>query len=323
MTKRLRTVKASIVMGILLVSLFVAFIPSTSAAPLLFGCDADVKMNYDAIAASNKVVPLSGEITIPINISTQVQGLFANILVPMLFNRGVTTSVDLSIKNSPSWATARVSPNVVNPDISTSWTGEEAYVHVSFNVDSPAHATALFTIEMHVRVPGAFGRVREVTKTAEISFVPSYLPIIDATPQSTYKEISPGEILTFNIDLENLGNAETEFLFSVIDVPDGWSASIISNTKVGSRVDGNDPTRTIQLFVQPPYGFGYHNEREDIKISVRGRYFAGGAGVLETEDYEIIFTVRNRGFSTPGFEAAFTLFALVGIALIVKKRKKN
>jgi len=106
-------------------------------------------------------------------------------------------------------------------------------------------------------------------------------------------------------------------------VPDGWSASIISNTKVGSRVDGNDPTRTIQLFVQPPYGFGYHNEREDIKISVRGRYFAGGAGVLETEDYEIIFTVRNRGFSTPGFEAAFTLFALVGIALIVKKRKKN
>jgi len=192
MAKHLRTVKASIVMGILLVSLFVAFIPSTSAAPLLFGCDADVKMNYDAIAASNKVVPLSGEITIPINISTQVQGLFANILVPMLFNRGVTTSVDLSIKNSPSWATARVSPNVVNPDISTSWTGEEAYVHVSFNVDSPAHATALFTIEMHVRVPGAFGRVREVTKTAEISFVPSYLPIIDATPQSTYKEISPG-----------------------------------------------------------------------------------------------------------------------------------
>ena len=320
MTKRLRTVKANIVMGILLVSLFVAFIPSTSAA--LFGNDADVKMTYDAIAASNKVVPLSGEITIPINISTQVQGLFANILVPILSNRGVTTSVDLSVKNSPPWATARVSPNVVNPKISTSWTGEEAYVHVSFNVDSPAHETAIFTIEMHASVPGAFGRVREVTKTAEIAFVPSYLPIIDATPQSTYKEMSPGEILTFNIDLENLGNAETEFLFSVIDVPDGWSASIISNTKVGSRVDGNDPTKTVQLFVQAPYGFGYHNEREDVRISVKGRFYAGGAPLV-TEDYEITFTVRNRGFSTPGFEAAFTLFALAGIALIVKKRKKN
>lgn len=323
MTKHLRTVKVSLILGILLVSAIAAFIPSTSAAPLLFGCDADVKMNYDAIAASSKVVPLSGEIQIPINISTQVQGLFANILVPILFNKGITTSVDLSIKNSPSWATARISPNVVNPDISTSWSGEEAYVHVSFNEDSPAHETAIFAIEMHVRVPGAFGRVREATKTAEISFVPSYLPIIDATPQSTYKEISPGEILTFNIDLENLGNAETEFIFSVIDVPDGWSASIISNTKVGSRVDGKDPTKTVKLFVQAPYGFGYHNEREDIRISVKGRYFAGGAGVLETEDYEITFTVRNRGFSTPGFEAAFTLFALVGIALIVKKRKKN
>jgi len=321
MTKHLRTVKASIVMGILLVSLFVAFIPSTSAA-LFFGCTSEVKMNYDAEAASGKIVPLSGEITIPINISTQIQGLFANILVGILKNKGVTTSVDLSIKESPSWATARISPNIVNPIISTTYSSEEAYVHVSFNENSPAHEPAIFTIEMHVSVPGAFGRVEETTKTATISFTPSYLPIIDATPKSTYKEIGPGDIVTFDIDLENLGNAETEFLFSVISVPDGWSASMISNTKVGSRVDDNDPTKTVQLFVQPPYGFGYHNEREDIKITVKGRYFAGGAP-LETESYEIIFTVRSRGFSTPGFEAAFALFVLIGVALVVKKLKKK
>jgi len=319
MAKHLRTVKASLIMGILLVSLFVAFIPSTSAA--FFSVDADVKMNYDAIAASNKVIPLSGEIAIPINISAQIQGLLAKFF-SKIFDGRTDMSIDLSIKETPSWLTARVSPNVVNPPLSTTWESEEAYVHISFNENAPAHEPAIITIEMHASAPGSLGRVKEATKTATISFTPSYLPIIDATPKSTYKEISPGEIVTFDIDLENLGNAETEFLFTVTDAPNGWSASILSNTKVGSKIDGDNPTKTIKLFIQPPYSFGYHNDREDIRISVKGRYFAGGAA-LETEEYEITFTVRSRGFSTPGFEVALTFFALMGVAFIVSKKQKK
>lgn len=320
MTKNLRTAKVCIVMGILLISVFVSLVPSTSAR--LLTSTVDVKMEYDASAASNNIIPLVDQLIIPINISTQIQGVFAKLYERILEGR-TSASVDLSVGQTPSWASAMISPNVVTPDISSTWGApQQAYVYISFDETAPANMPLVIEIQMHAYVPGSLGLIQDATKSADIQFTPAFLPIIDATPKSTYKEINPGDIVTFDIDLENLGNAETEFLFSVVSVPDGWSASIISNTKVGSRVDGKDPTKTVQLFVQPPYGFGYHNERKDIKITAQGRYFAGGTA-LETESYEIIFTVRSRGFSTPGFEAAFALFVLVGVALVVKKLKKK
>ncbi len=320
MKKHLKTVKTSIVLGILLSSLIVAFTPSSTAA--VFSVEADVVMTYNATAASAKVVPLTGEIAIEIDINAKIQGLLAKFYERMFAGRA-DMSVDLTVKETPSWCTARISPNVVNPILSTLWAKQPAYVHISFNEDAPAHEVTIITIEMRANAPGTWGRVKGVTKTGEISFTPSYLPIIDATPKSTYKEISPGEIITFDIDLENLGNAETEFIFKVSDAPDGWSASILSNTKVGSRIQGETPMKTIKLFIQPPYDFGYHNDREDIRITVKGRYFATGTGaLLETEEYEITFTVRSRGFSTPGFEAALALVALIGVALVIKNRRK-
>jgi len=321
MTKHLRTVKASFVLGILLVSLFVAFIPSTSAS-VQRGNRVNVKMDYDPVAASEKIVPLSGEIEIPIYISTKVEGLFANFLTSR-FPSAYTVSVDLSVQGTKPWFTAWISPNVVNPDIGINWRQTNASVHISFNENAPAHESAIIDISMHAYVTGGFGRFNDKTTTAQLSFVPSYLPIIDATPKTTYMEISPGEIGLFDIDLENLGNAETEFLFTVIDVPEGWSANIVSNTKVGSKIDGDDPTKTIQLSVQPPFNFGYHNERKDITIGVRGRFYAGASGVLETDTYEIIFTVQNRGFSTPGFEIGVMGIALLIIISIIYKKKQK
>jgi len=319
MTFHLRAVKTSLIIGLLLFSVIAAIIPATSAR--LLGNNINVRMEYDAVNASEKIVPLSGEISIPINVYTKLEGVTAAFLIRLL-GAGLTVSIDLKVLDTPTWITAWVSPNVVTPDISISWQPAQAYVHVSFNENAPAHESVIIDIEMHAYVTGGIRRIEDKTTTAQISFVPSYLPIIDATPKTTYKEISPGEIVAFDIDLENLGNAETEFLFNVIEVPEGWSASIVSNTKVGSKIDGDDPTKTVQLFVQPPYNFGYHNEREDIRITVKGRYFAGAAGVLETVPYEITFTVQSRGFSTPGFEAALALFALIIVALLIKKRKK-
>ncbi len=142
-------------------------------------------------------------------------------------------------------------------------------------------------------------------------------------PRSTIKEIKPGEIVIFYIDLENLGNAQTEFIFRVTKVPMGWSASIPSNIKVGKRLENQSTKETVELRIQPHFDFGYHNEQEDIRIEVYGKYFASiGGKELRSDPYEIIFTVRSRGFSTPGFEAFPFLVALVGVVLIYKNRPK-
>ena len=326
MKKHFRKLKTTLIIGLLLITVFTALIPTSSAGIIgsLLGLKTNVIMNYDAIGANEKVVPLSGEITINLSFETQIEGILARFVANILSQNSVQVSVDLTVEDAPSWATARVSPNVVTAPISSSWveTAQESYIHVSFKDDAPAHEVAIFTIKMHASVPGGIFNIRDYTTTATVSFTPSYLPIIDATPKETYKEITPGEIAVFDIELENLGNAETEYLFKVVPpIPDGWSASIVSSTKVGSELQGDNPRKTVQLFVQPPFNFGYHNDRKDITITVMGRYYAGGVGVLETDEYELIFTVQNRGFSTPGFEVAGVLAALVVIILIQRKRK--
>ena len=166
MTKRLRVVKTSIVMGILIVSIFASFIPSTSAGILT--TNLDVKMNYDAEAANKKVIPLLGEIIIPIEISIQIKGVFATRYEDFLQER-TSASVDLSVGSTPSWASALVTPNIVSPQISATWgKSEEAYVHVSFSENAPANMALVIVLNMHASVPGSLGLVKEVDKTAEI-----------------------------------------------------------------------------------------------------------------------------------------------------------
>ena len=98
---------------------------------------------------------------------------------------------------------------------------------------------------------------------------------------------------------------------------------MLSNIKVGSSLQNENPKETVELRIQPPFDFGYHNEQEDIRIEVYGKYYASTTGQeLKSDTYEITFTVRNRGFSTPGFEAIIFLLALIGVVLIIKNRRK-
>ncbi len=316
MTRKFKAVKSTAIILILFSGILLSFTSSSSAQ--LFGVRMNVKMEY-TVTESNRVVPLSGELIVPINVSTQIEGVLASFWEKLL--SGITASVDLRIKETPAWATGLIEPNVVNPDISQTWDGEEARVHISFDENAPANLPVKLVIEMTASAP--INRVKSVTKEAEISFTPTFLPIIDVLPKSTFKEVGPGEVAFFELELENLGNAETEFLFSITDIPEGWIASIPSNIKVGSQFSGGNPKKTIQLTVTPPYNFGYHNELVTIKISAKGRYFAGSdVGILETEIPEIIFTMRNRGFSTPGFEIAI-LFGAIIIIFVLKKQLLN
>jgi hypothetical protein len=317
MKKHHKTLKVSAITCLVLVSFFIILIPTSSAA--LFGMTSNVKMNYK-ITENMKVVPLSGQLSVPINVSYQIEGVFAKAWEGLLGS--LTATVDIRVKETPQWATALVTPNVVTPDISTTWKSEEAYVHISFDATAQANDPVVIIIEMTASAP--ISRIRSVTKSFEISFTPTFLPIIDVNPKTVYKEVSPGEIAVFDIELENLGNAETEFLFTVTEVPKTWTASIVSNTKVDSTLAGGSGKKTVTLSVTPPYDFGYHNEIVEVKISVTGRYYAGkAAGPQETEIPEITFQVRNRGFSTPGFDIVIVLIGLISVIFIMKKFNKR
>jgi len=298
MTKNLRTVKASIVMGILFLSIFAVLMPSTSAG--IIKSNGNLKLEYDASALEEQVTPLGGPRPVTISIGYLVSGIFATQTVSILTGR-VLPMIELSVEETPSYATAWVEPNVISPDMSTSWSTATATLWVSFKENVPARAEVTIKVKMHASaIPGILFEVQEATSYADVSFTPGYLPIISVSPKGNFQEISPGEIATFDIEIENLGNAKTVVDFKILDIPEEWSPNI-----------------------QSPYGFGYHNDRETIRIEITPSYYGdpGDPDVTGMPQIET-FTVQSRGFSTPGFEAAFVVFALMAVVIIFKKRHK-
>ncbi len=323
MTKKLKTVKASLVMGILLISVIVAFMPSASAG--IIKSSSNLKLEYDASALEENVQPLGGPRPVTVSVGYLVSGIFARQTVDFLQGR-VPPMVELSVEQTPEYATAWIEPNVVSPDLSTAWSSATATLWVSFKENVPARAEVTIRVKMHARqIPGFLFEVTESTSYGDVSFTPGYLPIISVnTLTGNFKEISPGQTAAFDIELENLGNAKTVVDFRILDIPEGWSPNVQSRVTLGAGVLGEDPKTTVQLVVQPPYGFGYHNDRETIRVEITPSYYGdpGGSSVTGLPQIET-FTVQSRGFSTPGFEAGIVVFALVAVALIVKIYKRK
>ena len=80
--------------------------------------------------------------------------------------------------------------------------------------------------------------------------------------------INPLETTTFNIEIENLGNAKTIVTSNILNVTIGWTVTITNETILKTATIGENPKKTISLTVKPPFEFGYHNEREVIQVSI-------------------------------------------------------
>jgi hypothetical protein len=315
MEKHLKTVKTIFIIGILLISLFAALMP-TSAALIPSTVTLNIKLtNPDD--ANEKVVPLSGPMTVGVDIGYLVSGIFAQAAIGIFSSRSVPATISLSVEETPEWMTAIIQPNVVSPVIKQGWSYENATLKISFLEDAPAMGDVKIRVKMESeRVPGLLFHINEKTAIGEISFTPNYLPIISVKPLGNFQEISPGEVARFDIEIENMGNAKTVVDFTILTNPEGWSPNIISSTTISENTK-----TTVQLLVQPPYGFGYHNDREQVQIKIIPSYFADP--LLKGREYTETFTIQSRGFSTPGFEIIFTLIALIGVGFLIKKQKEK
>jgi len=315
MTKNLRTVKASLILGILLFSLIAAFIPSTSAG-LLKNNATIILEPEDPQALNDLVVPLEGPMSVGIKIGYLVSGVFASAAIQRFESMQVPAIISLEVDETPSWATATIEPNVVTPKIKLGYSYANATLKVSFKEDAPARGEVVITVRMRsdkISIP--LFQINAKEQIGTITFTPDFLPIISVKPLNNFQEISPGEIATFDIEIENMGNAKTSVDFEILTFPEDWSPNIISSITIAEN-----SKKTVQLVIQPPYGFGYHNVRETIQIRVTPSYFADPS--LTGRIYIETFTIQSRGFSTPGFEAILVFIALIGIAIIMKKQRK-
>jgi len=315
MTKRFKTVKASIVIGILLVSMIVAVLPTTSAGPL-FNLQSVVNVSWGN-ETNQPVVPRGELRQLDLTVTHSVtRGALGKFLLQLYENTQIT--IDLVITDTPSWCTATLSQGTISTTVvADTVTTRTTQLSLQVADNAPAYGLGYVKIKATARKIAVIqGYEQEFT----LSFIPDYKPLIKPSlPETNSKEIGPMDTAVFPITIENLGNARTVVLLNVVSVPKDWNAVITSQLTLE---EGSGSTGTAYLVVKPPKGFGYHYDEQTIRISMQP--VKADQPSKKGEIYYESFLVQSRGFSTPGFEAIGFIGALAIVMLtifIIRKRK--
>jgi hypothetical protein len=324
----LRTAKMVLITGILLFSLFTVVMPAISTAGPIknwlkdnaYVCYVKGTIDYDKNAAQDPILPLTMIKTIPLTVNTTISGYFSQDILPYYETSKTRLFADIYVVKAPEWCTASVVPSKFTIPISLNNIAPANFtLNIGIKENAPAIFDGMVTVKSTIR---GIGAIKTGIFYQNITFTPGYLPFLKIdVSKDTFELIGPGDTANFDIEIENLGNAKTNVTCNVLDVPEGWTAYIEPTTLIGSRTSDDNPKKTLQLVVKPPYGFGYHDEREVIRISITPSYFDNES--LKGEEYFLSFIVQSRGFSTPGFESVLVIFAFIGMTFIVKKQRRK
>jgi len=314
--KKFRAMKASVVMGILLIGLFAAFMPTSTAASGLF--QGNIDLTYDIDDVPSTIRPESDIARIDLYVNYFVSGVGSRLVIP--FFEVNTAPIEFSVGETPDWLTVSVAPGVVYPflGITKAETPERAIISIALTPNAPAFQTqSIEIIAQHKDIPPVRSALNKIPIEIKAGFYSNF-----QYEYPTFKEIGAGETVTFPINIKGYSNARSRIIFEVVDPPEGWSTSINTEFFLGTTALGEDATGTVNFMIQSPLDFGYHNEVE--QFNVRVKTMAAGhteAGIDNTTVLQ--FTVRSRGFSTPGFEVTFTIVALMAVIVIYRKKQKN
>jgi len=313
--KKFRVVKASVVMGIFLIGLFAAFMPTSTAASGIF--QGNIELTYDADDIPSTIRPESDIARIDLYINHFASGLGSKFVIP--FFSANTVPIELSVEDTPDWLTVSVAPGVVYPKLGMEKapTPERAVVSISLTPNAPAFQTqSIVIIAEHNAIPPIQPAIQKLPIEIKSGYYSNY-----QYEYPTFKEIGAGETVTFPIDITGYSNARSRIIFEVIDPAEGWSTSINTEFFLGTTALGEDATGTVNFMIQSPLDFGYHNEVQ--QFSVRVKTMAAGHPNEGIDNTTVLqFTVRSRGFSTPGFEVTLTVVALIAIIVIYRKKRK-
>jgi hypothetical protein len=332
MTKHLRTIKVSIIMGILLLSMIVSIVPSASAALITF--ESVLEVDYEEEVVNDAIFqPDGASVAVPITIKYKaiVPPATVEIKTLRMLMYGLIipdVRVSLSIVDKPDWCTvALTNPNPYvspfsNPVGDFSY-GETSVVVATYK-DAPSRP---FNLVIKAETPSIL-RNRVGPNQAEINiyFTPGYVPLINVYTTEPNRIVTPQETVTFPIEITNLGNKETLVTARVVEYPEGWSPLLSqSQIIIPSVAESGSGTNKMEMSfsITPPYGLGWHNDLETITIEFTPQFSPPMAGGNKTIGTPVPFsmTVRSRGISTPGFEVIPLIIALGIVTIILKKRK--
>jgi hypothetical protein len=321
MKKNFRKIKNTLIIGFILFNIFIAIMPTISAAGGFTSLQSYVNVYYDTSITNEPIMIRGTGKAIKLNITYGVTAasLFqigAQFLLAMHYGR--TVKIQVEPVEFPDWADVSVSgwPTAkIQQD-------ESSYpVILTIKVDEDAPAFGKGTIKLRTTVPKV-GFITGIVDEISIPFNVGYTPIVThEVVGSESKIIGPMDTAVFPIELTNMGNARTKVTLKISNIPNGWSAIV---TDFVILEEGAGSKATVYLTVKPPKTFGYHDDTASISIEytpqmVERPEFSGPPQPLNV-------MIDSRGFSFIGIEMIILPIIIIVVILflvyyvIIKKR---
>jgi len=315
MKKTFRIFKIGVISGLLLFSLLTVFAPISSAA--IIKVKPLITVTYPS--SSENIVPNSGVLLIDLSTTFQLMGIGASFVETYSLLKDTSVSIELKVENKEDWIDASIDnplPSMTlkdtEPKIST--------LKITVTENAPAFSLGKVTISATSKEqPGLFFGIAKETYFFDVSFIVGYWPVVKyEMPRGNLMEIGPLDTADFEIQLENLGNGITYVGIEPIEIPEGdWSINIASSVTLASPVQNKEGSKaTVHLIIKPPYGFGFHNDRQNFKVKFTPQYL--GLYDLKGQEETITFNIQSVGLSPgAGFEIPLIVIVLAVIGLFI------
>ena len=326
MKKNFRSIKISIIIGLLFFSIFIATTPTTSAG-IFYNLESVVEVNYDSSSLSNiPIQPRGTGFTTDLNLTYYVTysgGIF-NVIGSVLYqvHKGRTLVINIEAIG-PSWASVTVSesPTVTVLDYSEA---KSVTLKLTVKIGSDAPAFGAGDIKLKITVPNV-GVIKGYTKEVGIPFSAGFIPLVQPNfPEGKSTLIGPMDTADIPIEFQNLGNARTRVYIELTGVPDDWSASITNEIIIE---EGTGSKATAYLTLKPPKGFGFHDDTASIFIKFTPEMAENPTYKGDPQTLDIL--VESRGFSIIGIEVLILPIIVIVIIIlllyyfVIKKRSEK
>jgi len=326
MTKHLKTVKASLIMGILLLSAIAIFsAPVSAQRSKLFSFPSYIDVTFDS-GPLNEDLAIDKSVNVPLNITyrTDIPENFGRLLPWQLRNIflfgsmiGPMQKIHIDVVDMPTWADIYVTSADIFVNIP--FKGEEAPQQVSLVISPREEAPAVpQSIVLHFTAL-TIGRITGQEREVQIPFTPSFIPSIEINVENPIREAGPHQSVNYKITVQNLGNKKARVYPDIQNDKPRWTPTI--NPPHLDVYPGS--TGEFYFSVYTPYDFGWHNERGKFDIKFTYKIFPVREDAPVGGPDTISLTITNLGFSTPGFEMITLFAAAIILGIILKKRSMS
>ncbi len=299
----------------------------------IFVASSVLQVSFDEDDVTEAVIPNEGFISISLNISYWLTGIFAKWQSRVFKNRDV--QIDLSIIDKPEWCAVTLTPPTILANVTSSAPPDsisgKAILTVSVDEKAPAFIQGEVIIQATCpAIKGLFGIVTKIEKsneTFEIPFIVGYLSLIDVEYDFTYKEVPPLNVTRIPINITNLGNGATTVKIEVENESGNYTVNYPNSIVLSSPIlDEENKKQQVEIAIQPYKNFSM----ESIVIKFTPQYIHDPD--LKGQTIVTHLTLKNDG-SLKGAEeeseinSILLLVVIVVIilvlifAIILKKRK--